>query len=120
MVLMVLVVVASGVGADDADGDSGPDGADCADSAGGDVCAGGYVCAYGADRLAGDGGGDGADTAYCAGGNYTLTQNDPKQRISSDTHGAGDRCPKKGHLSHPLCFGTVSYTHLTLPTKRIV
>ena len=37
--------------------------------------------------------------------NYTLTANEPKHRISSDTHGAGDKRPQKGHLSHPLCFG---------------
>ena len=38
--------------------------------------------------------------------NYTLTQNDPKQRISMVTHGARDRCPQKGRLSRTLCFGT--------------
>ena len=37
---------------------------------------------------------------------YTLTQNDPKQRISMVTHGARDRCPQKGRLSRTLCFGT--------------
>ena len=38
--------------------------------------------------------------------NYTLTQNDPKQRISMVTHGARDRCPQKGCLSRTLCFVT--------------
>ena len=32
--------------------------------------------------------------------------------------GSGEEVPKNGEVG--LCPGTVSYTHLTLPTKRIV
>ena len=42
------------------------------------------------------------------------------EMIQKDGYTAGDKLPTEAELVELLGVGPVSYTHLTLPTKRIV
>ena len=53
----------------------------------------------------------------------SISKHDKPKKLMVMLHGYGDNAANFIHLAEPLDqdeWGTVSYTHLTLPTKRIV